>query len=342
MFELDCKEKIEQIALGGSFAAALTSKGKLFMWGSNWSGQLGNGTTINSPFPIDITSSFRFQINESIISIKLGDQYSSALTSIGRLHVWGSNQFGQLGDGTQSNLVYPTDITPVFGLSLTERIVELSLGIAHSSIITSNGRMFIWGANWYGQLGNETTKNQSTPIDITNLLGLEDGERIHKISLGNSTLVLTSWGRLLIWGFNMFGEVGDGTTDNRLSPYDVTISLELTNHESILSALTFGSNTFVLTNTMKLIGWGVNWYGQLGNGTLTGSLVPTLIFEPIFEVQLLLQNSRLFPQQVDVPYFSREGYLFNGWYTDLLLTQLFNPDLIMEDSAYLYGEWIPE
>ena len=89
----------------------LTSNGRLFTWGYNGSGELGNGTTAYKLTPTEITSSLFYPQEIKIIQVSLGTYHSAALTSNGRLFTWGRNDDGELGDGTYSNRSTPTQIT---------------------------------------------------------------------------------------------------------------------------------------------------------------------------------------------------------------------------------------
>jgi uncharacterized repeat protein (TIGR02543 family) len=146
------------------------------MWGYNNNGRLGNGTTTDSSTPIDITSQFNFASGETIVSVSLGESHSSALTSSGRFYIWGNNNYGQLGNGTTTNSSTPIDITSQFNLTSEEIIVKVSLGTYDSSAITPSGRLFMWGDNSNGQLGNGTTTNSLTPSWISTTSYIKDFE----------------------------------------------------------------------------------------------------------------------------------------------------------------------
>ena len=104
---------------------------------------------------------------ETIIQVSLGNSHSAALTSSGRLFTWGNNGDGQLGDGTYSNRTTPTEITSQFSLSTGDKIISVSLGHYHSAALTSSGRLFTWGNNGDGQLGDGTKTDRYSPTQIT-------------------------------------------------------------------------------------------------------------------------------------------------------------------------------
>jgi uncharacterized repeat protein (TIGR02543 family) len=150
-----------------SHSTTLTSTGRVFMWGANGSGQLGDGTTTDKEVPTEITSNFSLATGEKVMSLSLGYTHSSALTSTGRVFMWGGNGSGQLGDGTTTDKNVPTEITSNFSLRPNDKIIGLSLGGVYSSALSAMGRVFVWGWNELGYLGDGTSTSRSIPTEIT-------------------------------------------------------------------------------------------------------------------------------------------------------------------------------
>lgn len=183
------------------FIGVITENGDLFMWGYNWQGQLGDGTTANRLIPTKIMSNVK--------SVSLGDKHSGAITENGDLYMWGYNGRGQLGNGTTNIRVY----TPA---KIMSNVKSVSLGESHSGAITENGDLYMWGYNWQGQLGDGTATNRNTPIKIMS--------NVKSVSLGyNHSGVVTENGDLYMWGWNSAGELGDGTTTDSSTPTKITI-----------------------------------------------------------------------------------------------------------------------
>ena len=181
---------------------ALTPNKKVFAWGQNNYGQLGDGSGMNSSIPIDITDRIGYEEDEVVTMISVGGEHSIALTSYNRVFIWGSNVYGQLGysyDGT-----YPGDITFQFGLSEGEFIVMISAGFEHSLALSSFGRIFAWGRNNYRQVGPLAIDSYPVPTDITSDLAIyNQDEKVTKIfSGGNQSLALTDMGSIFVWGEN--------------------------------------------------------------------------------------------------------------------------------------------
>jgi uncharacterized repeat protein (TIGR02543 family) len=227
-FSLASGDKITSLSLGWRHSSALTSTGRVFMWGWNRDGQLGDGTSITRNVPTEITSNFSLPIGEKILSLSMGSSHSSAFTSTGRVFMWGYNQFGQLGNGMNVNRNLPTEITSNFSFSEGEKIILLSLGSTHSSALTSTGRVFIWGSNEYGKLGDGTNTDKNIPTEITSSFSLIAGEKIISLSLGwYHSLALTSTARVYAWGANWNNSLGDGTSSNRNVPTEITSRFSL-------------------------------------------------------------------------------------------------------------------
>jgi hypothetical protein len=178
------------------------------------------------------------------------------MTSAGGVMCWGDNDYGQLGDGTTADRM-----TPVIVSGLTSGVVALSAGGSHTCALTTGAGMKCWGRNGEGQLGDVTTADRPTPVDV---FGLTSG--VVAVAAGTiHTCAVTSAGGVKCWGFNPEGQLGDGTKRNRMTPVDVS---GLTSGVVALSAGT--SHTCVLTGAGGVKCWGRNADGNLGDGTADG------------------------------------------------------------------------
>ncbi|MBR4544481.1 MAG: Ig-like domain-containing protein [Oscillibacter sp.] len=179
------------------------------------------------------------------------------------LWTWGSNNYGQLGDGTTTDRSFPVKIM--------DSVSGVSLSDFQSAAICADGSLWMWGCNEYGQLGDGTTTNRSTPVKI-----MDD---VSAVSLGYyHSAALRPDGSLWTWGRNDYGQLGDGTTINQSTPIktmDNVFSISLGNYHSA-----------ALRPDGSLWTWGYNYYGALGNGTETHSSTPVKILDDVSSVSL--------------------------------------------------------
>jgi hypothetical protein len=205
---LDPDDQIIQVKTGSNHSAVLTKGGRLYTWGSNEYGQLGIENEIMRNFPSEITDRFDLLSDEKIIAIAMREFFSAALTSEGRVFTWGSNLYGQLGDGTRVSRFKPTDITNQFDLQEDDKIIEISIGFWHSSILTQTGRVFTWGSNGSGRLGDGTSFNSDIPIEITDNFDLLENDYIVQIEMGGwHSAALSKMGQVYLWGWNEYGQI---------------------------------------------------------------------------------------------------------------------------------------
>jgi uncharacterized repeat protein (TIGR02543 family) len=271
---LESGETIQLISLGEDHSLALTTNGRVYGWGSNSVGQLGDGTLVTKNIPTLIPFA-DLQVGEKIKYVSAGGYHSLALTTNGRVFGWGFNSFGSLGDNTNINKNIPTLIS-FTGLQVSETIEFISAGSFHSLAVTTNGRLYGWGRNSRGSVGDGTTDNKFIPTLIT-FTGLEAEERIQDVALnGEQSFALTSLSNVFAWGYNAFGQLGDSTLNDKLTPTPITFTgLELGEKIQYLDASV--SHTLALTTTGRVYAWGLNDNGRLGDGTIVNKSIPTLI-----------------------------------------------------------------
>ena len=251
----------------------IDKKGKVYTWGSNRSGQLGNGTTDDSSVPICISDIKGSPLSGKNIVDIYGSSTMIARDSDGKLYSWGYNEDGQLGNGTTANSSMPICISDIENSPLSGKDIVDVYEISEVVIAKdSSGKLYSWGENYSGQLGNGTTENSSMPVCISDIEESPlKGKNIVNVYVDFSTMIAKdSDGKLYSWGYNGSGQLGDGTTNESNIPICISnIENSPLNGKNIVDVHNYGSTIIAKDSNGKLYTWGENDYGQLGNGTGT-------------------------------------------------------------------------
>lgn len=190
---------VATMSAGRYHACAVTTAGGLKCWGSNYNGQLGDGTTNDTSTPQDVPG-----LTSGVATVATGDSSTCALTTTGGVTCWGSAPPG-------------VGSSPATVPGLASGVVAIASGAGHRCALTSAGGVECWGANQFGQLGDGTNASSTTPVNVS---GLASG--VASITAGwNSTCAVTTAGAAKCWGYNGKGAVGDGTNVDRWVPTDV-------------------------------------------------------------------------------------------------------------------------
>ncbi|HEY0109513.1 MAG TPA: Calx-beta domain-containing protein, partial [Fibrella sp.] len=247
------------IASGGSHNLAVAGN-VLYAWGDNESGQLGDGTVTTRLEPVAITLPTGIRA-DGLKAIACGWYHSLAITADNRVLAWGLNKDGQCGvtpDGPR----FVTTPRIVAGLA---NITQISGGTLHSLALDSSRRVWAWGNNFYGQLGNGTIENvKSQPTIVTNL------PAVQAIGAGGGhSVALLSDGTARAWGWNLYGQLGDGlsgyTNDGQERRSAIPVVVK---NVSAGTQLGVGYvHNLVRKSDSTLLSWGNNFYGQLGRST---------------------------------------------------------------------------
>ncbi len=239
----------------GFHACALTVGGGASCWGYEAFGGLGDGVAYaQRNVPVNVLG-----VTGGITALASDVDSTCALTSSGAVKCWGSNSYGQLGDGTNTNRLSPVDV-----VGLGSGVTAISGHEWHFCALTSGGGVKCWGYNYNGQLGDGTSVDRNAPVDV---VGLSSGVVAVSVGKGFSCAAMSSGG-VKCWGNNAYGQLGDGTSTLRLTPVDVP---GLTSITSVRAGRT---STCALSSSGGLKCWGDNGSGQLGDGTTTSRRSP--------------------------------------------------------------------
>ena len=279
------RKVIKQVEGGGryegSHSIALASDGTVYTWGFNQYGQLGNNTTTNSRSPIAVQTAGTPLAGKTIVQIAAGADHSLALDSDGALYAWGSNAYGQLGNGTTTNSSVPVAVkiagTPLAG----KTIVQIAAGANHNMALTSDGAVYTWGWNYHGQLGNNTKTNSNTIVAVRTIGTPLAGKKIVKITAGQGhSLALTDGGMVYTWGRNDTGQLGNNATTDAMLPVAVTVTGTPMSNKTIVEIASGARHSLAIDSSGKVYAWGHNGSGQLGNNSTVNALTPVAVQAP--------------------------------------------------------------
>ena len=265
-------------SVGGGFyhSAALGTDGSLWTWGSNNFGELGKGTTSDSSTPAKLSSI------SGVNAVTGGNDHMVALKTDGTVWAWGYNYHGELGNGTKTGNTAnstPGQVLTAASTPLTG-ITAVRGGFWHNLALKSDGTVWAWGNNDYGQLGNgSVTPSYGGVAYAAQVTGLSNVVAIaaghwHSVAVKSDGSVWT-WGLTSTsWDANRNGQLGDGTTTTRLTPVRV-LGVGGVGYLSGVAKVAAGASfTLALKSDGTVYGWGTNLEGELGNGNKTTSLTP--------------------------------------------------------------------
>ena len=270
------------ISAKGYHSLALKSDGTVWAWGDNRFGQVGNNTTTQSNAPVQVVGPGGTGTLSGIVAIAAGDIHSLALKSDGTLWAWGVNQWGELGDNTTTNRSAPVQVLDSGGTGALSNVVAISANAAHSLALKSDGTVWSWGYNFYGQLGNNTTTNSSIPLQVLGPGGAGTLSGIVSIAaLEGSSIALKSDGTVWAWGDNGSGQLGDNTKTQRNAPVQVLGPGGSGFLTGVIAISGHAADSRALKSDGTVWGWGNNHNGQLGDNT-TGNdrLTPVQVRGP--------------------------------------------------------------
>ena len=264
----------------------IDNEGKVYTWGDNYYGELGDGTTEVGydkyrKVPMCISDLDNVLKGKKIVEIYEDSGTIFAIDTEGKIYTWGRNDYGQLGDGTINNRNTPICISELENDMKEKIITNIYKSFRTIFALDTEGKIYVWGENDVGQLGDGTTNNSNIPICISELENDLKGKKIANIyEYGSSTIfAIDTEGKIYTWGRNNYGQLGDGTNNNRNNPICIS---ELENDlkgKRIANIIYDGSTTFALDTEGKVYSWGYNYYGQLGDGTNNKRNTPICISE---------------------------------------------------------------
>jgi alpha-tubulin suppressor-like RCC1 family protein len=241
------------------FSLGLTDDGRVFAWGDNGYGQLGDRTRIGRSSPVAVTG---LPLDQEIIAISAGYLTSYALSEAGQVYSWGYGGNGQLGDGMQTtDYDRPHHRVTAYAVSIPRPVVQIDAN-GHAIARTVDGEVYVWGSNGYWQLGLGTSGTTTRPVKNLSVSGAID------VAAGGShSVVLTTSGALYAMGDNDSKQLG--IVDNTTAYY---------RHPTLVTTVPTGVtpvgveageyNTWILGDDARTYGVGAGQFGQLARGSL--------------------------------------------------------------------------
>ncbi len=255
--------KANKLYAGNSSSYSLDTSNNLWVWGDGSYGQLGNGSSASYGSARRITNSDNAKFMN--ISTSVSSYYFVlGIDENGSLWTWGYNYYG-LG-------IYKTSVDIPTKITNTDntKFVAIGAGGSHGFAIDEVGALWAWGLNNFGQLGNGNNNNSSIPIKITNT----DNTKFISVAGGNfHSLAIDEAGALWAWGYNSYGQLGNGNTNNSNIPKKITN----TDNTKFVSVWAGGSHSIAIDEAGSLWAWGYNGNGQLGDGSTNNSNIPIKI-----------------------------------------------------------------
>ena len=250
---------VRSIEVGTAHTCALLVNGTIKCWGAGVIGQLGDGMSADRSTPVTVrTSSSSASALSNVSAIAAGGYHTCALLANGTMKCWGYSDYGQLGDGTETERYAPVTVhSSAVGSTALSGVSAIAGGGHHTCALLASGTVKCWGWGSLGQLGDGAKTDRSAPITVHASSGTSSalsgvGQRAIAVGFGQTCALLVN-GTVKCWGANFLGEVGDGTTTQRKAPVTVKAG---------------GGSSVALSNVVAIAAGGFYTCALLVNGTV--------------------------------------------------------------------------
>jgi len=267
---------VTQISVGRLHACALLRDQTVECWGANYYGQLGNGATTQRAIPVQVKDEAGTGRLSNVTQISAGGFHTCALLGDHTVECWGDNHLGQLGNGTTVGSSMPLQVKDAAGTGTLSNVTQISAAGHeagfHTCALLSDRTVECWGFNAEGQLGNGVqlylaTTDNSTPVQVNNATGTGALSNVTQISPGGShTCALLSDNTVECWGYDLSGQLGNGTATGSSTPVQVKDAAGTGTLSNVTLISAGGSHTCAVLSDNTVECWGYNEQGQLGNG----------------------------------------------------------------------------
>lgn len=269
---------VSRIAGGGFHSLALKRDGTVWAWGYGANGQLGNNSSANFPFPVQVVGAGGSGVLTGVTAIAGGDLHSLALKADGTVWAWGSGVNGQLGNNSSVNSSVPVQVKGAGGIGVLTGVVAIAGGGFHSLALKSDGTVWAWGYDEDGELGNNSiASSSSVPVQVVRSDGTGMLTGVVAIAGGGYHSLALRSRTVLAWGWGFFGQLGNNGTAAVSAPVQV-VGAGGTGRLTSVAAIAGGTyHSLALKGDGTVWAWGRNFSGQLGNNDNIGASVPVQV-----------------------------------------------------------------
>lgn len=262
----------QSISSFGGHTCALLSGGAMACWGINLTGQLGNGTTTNSPTPVTVLNAASAAVT-GYTMVAAGLEHTCAINAAGGAECWGQNVAGALGDGTTTNRLNPTAVS---GLASGVQGIDAGWGLSCAKL--AGGVVKCWGDNTFGQVGDGTMAGEPTNASVASRLApvsVSLQQSPHQVAAGGYFACARTVSTVQCWGHHRFGQLGDGRDAVFDRPADTPGASGLQSGVAKVYARAENSCAVLAGGAMQC--WGANHFGAVGDGTLVVRTAPVTV-----------------------------------------------------------------
>ncbi|HPC03911.1 MAG TPA: hypothetical protein PKY58_07515 [Syntrophales bacterium] len=319
------------IAAGNYHTVALKEDRTVWAWGNNDCGQLGDSTTTDRWTPVQVRGPGGVGFLDDVMAVAAGHAHTVALKDDGTVWAWGHNNDGQLGDDTATDRWTPVQVKGPGGIGFLDDVTAIAAGHDHTAALKDDGTVWTWGKNHLGQLGDNTTEDRQSPVQVKGPGGAGFPDDVTDVAAGlDHTVALKDDGTVWAWGGNGSGQLGDNTTTARNTPVQVVGPGGVGLLTGVRAVATRYRHTVVLKNDGTVWAWGDNTSGQLGNNTETDRWTPVQVSSP--EGEGFLNLGFFATYDYYIPYTISDGTYWTGvglkdgsqWFTATVTTRVYD------------------
>ncbi|MDP1884717.1 MAG: hypothetical protein Q8L10_05145 [Candidatus Moranbacteria bacterium] len=213
-----------------------------------------------------------------VIQVSTGYYHACALKTDGTVFCWGVNNYGQLGDFSTTQRLTPVQVHGVNNVGVLTDVSHISAGGYHTCALKTDNSVYCWGYNSTGQIGDYTVTQRLTPVQVHGVDNVGVLTDVNRISAGGvHTCAIKTDGAVYCWGSNVYGRLGDNTITQRTTPVQVHGVSDvgfLVDVDQIIPGI---NQTCALKIDGTVYCWGINNYGQIGDGTIIESHIPVQV-----------------------------------------------------------------